>query len=49
MLGNYITRPINMLEEGLLAILNGQRTSASSSITPSSAGSRSASTSSSTS
>jgi hypothetical protein len=25
MLGNYITRPINMLEEGLLAILNGQQ------------------------
>jgi methyl-accepting chemotaxis protein len=24
LLGNYITRPINMLEEGLLAILNGQ-------------------------
>ncbi|MFO0675659.1 MAG: MXAN_5187 C-terminal domain-containing protein [Polyangiaceae bacterium] len=24
MLANYITRPINMLEEGLLAILNGQ-------------------------
>jgi hypothetical protein len=24
MLGSYITRPINMLEEGLLAILNGQ-------------------------
>ncbi len=25
MLGNYITRPINLLEEGLLAILNGQQ------------------------
>jgi hypothetical protein len=25
MLGSYITRPINMLEEGLLAILNGQQ------------------------
>ena len=25
MLGNYISRPINMLEEGLLAILNGQQ------------------------
>ncbi len=24
-LGNYITRPINLLEEGLLAILNGQQ------------------------
>ena len=24
LLGNYITRPINLLEEGLLAILNGQ-------------------------
>ncbi len=24
LLGNYLTRPINMLEEGLLAILNGQ-------------------------
>jgi hypothetical protein len=24
LLGNYVTRPINMLEEGLLAILNGQ-------------------------
>jgi methyl-accepting chemotaxis protein len=24
LLGNYITRPINMLDEGLLAILNGQ-------------------------
>jgi hypothetical protein len=24
LLGNYISRPINMLEEGLLAILNGQ-------------------------
>jgi hypothetical protein len=24
LLGNYITRPVNMLEEGLLAILNGQ-------------------------
>jgi methyl-accepting chemotaxis protein len=24
LVGNYITRPINMLEEGLLAILNGQ-------------------------
>jgi methyl-accepting chemotaxis protein len=24
LLGNYITRPIDMLEEGLLAILNGQ-------------------------
>ena len=25
MLGNYITQPINLLEEGLLAILNGQQ------------------------
>lgn len=24
LLGNYVTRPVNMLEEGLLAILNGQ-------------------------